>query len=57
MLFNTNSVDDLYEKIKESEHWVLSDKSQYARKIAVENHGVISLAEKYEEIYRSVLNK
>lgn len=57
VLFNTNSVDDLYEKIKESEHWVLSDKSQYARKIAVENHGVISLAEKYEGIYRSVLNK
>lgn len=57
VLFNTHSVDDLYEKIKESEEWELSDKSLHARKIAVDNHGVISLAEKYEGIYVSVLNK
>lgn len=56
VLFNTQSVDDLYERIIVSENWDITERSQSAREIAIESHGIYSLAQKYEGIYESALN-
>ena len=57
VIFNRNSVDELCGRFIDSYQWDMRKKSQEARKIAVENFGVRSLAEKYERIYEKVLTK
>lgn len=57
VIFNRHSVDDLCRCFIDSYQWDMKLKSQKARKIAIENFGVRSLAEKYEHIYEKVLTK
>lgn len=56
-IFNRNSVEDLCGRLIDSYQWDMRSKSEEARRIAVENFGVRSLAEKYERIYEKVLSK
>lgn len=57
IIFNRNSVEDLCNRLMDSCQWDMKSKSQEARRIAVDNFGVRSLAEKYEHIYEKVLTK
>lgn len=57
VIFNRKSVEDLCGRLIDSNQWDMTSKSEEARRIAVENFGVRSLAEKYERIYEKVLSK
>lgn len=56
IIFKRHSVEELCGCILDSCQWNMITKSHKAREIAIENYGVCSLAEKYEKIYRNVLN-
>lgn len=57
VIFNRQSIDDLCQKLIDSDKWDLSSKSQLARKIAINSFGIKTLAEKYEKIYEMVLGQ
>lgn len=54
-IFKRDSIDDLVGLLKESNNWDIEEQSRLARELALERHGVRSLAIQYEKIYEKAI--